>query len=130
MKIFGIRIFKNKKLVKDTIKQEESLITIEAPRELAKIVIMPKLEQEYMDLEEKHSEFFSEEKSPKLQMQSKIGEQEEALNIKDVTLSRSDKFFKQAPVVNTGNYPDFFEETEEILQLEKYMGIPVEEEQI
>lgn len=39
-------------------KQEESLIVVEAPRQMAESIQLNDGEQEYRDLNEKHSDFF------------------------------------------------------------------------
>ena len=78
-------------------------------------------EQEYKDLSVKHSEFFENKNSPKNQMQSNISELPS--NIEDITPSKSDIFFQNAPgYVLT-------KESEEIVSLKKYMGVPTEREE-
>lgn len=90
----------------------------------AKVVPMPvrkfDKEQEHRDLAEKHSEFFTGVESPVQQMQSQIGENKSS-HIEDVTPSRSEKFFQEAPSVNEG---------EDITALEEYMHVPVDQEEI
>lgn len=81
---------------------------------------------EYIDLNKKHKRFFenSPELSPTMQLQPKFGrdQQVEILShISDVTPSRSQRFFQEAPNIDKNTeYPEL---TEDFDSLEKYMGI-------
>lgn len=103
-------------------KKNQTVVTapvVEKPRELAKIIPLKNPNQEYEDLNEKHSDFFNNP-SPVIQMQSKIGKNNFS-NIEDVTLSRSNTLFSNAPEI-TDDPNQQFEE------LEQYMNIPILEE--
>lgn len=105
------------------IEREESLIHVEGPREIAKVIPLSNPELEFHDLNDRHEDFFEPNSSALKQMQSRIGQQPP--NIEDVTPSRSDKFFQEAPsfTIKKEEYPDFSEETEEILAIENYVGV-------
>ena len=102
-------------------KQEESLIVIEAPRQIAESIQLNDREQEYRDLNEKHSDFFDGKDSAILQLQSGIGANngQTSVKITDVTPSRSDEFFKNAPEMK---------EEEDFEKVEKYMNVELHEE--
>lgn len=102
-------------------KQEELLITVEPPKQIAKVIQLVDKEQEYRDLNEKHSDFFDGKDSAILQLQSGIGADngQTSVKITDVTLSRSDKFFKNAPEMK---------EEEDFEKVEKYMNVELHEE--
>lgn len=103
-----------------------SVMIAETPTKSVVVLIFDK-EQEYRDLQEIHNEFFSEKKSPKLLMQSSIGQT--SANIADVLPSRSDVFFMNAPGFTMIKRNPFEKEIDQILLLKNYMGVPTEEEE-
>lgn len=73
-------------------------------------------EQEHKDLQENHPEFFVNNNSPEAQMQSKVNE---STNIVDVTLSRSaSQNYVQPPIISSSG---------EILEGIELGDIPIEE---
>ncbi len=98
-------------------------------KEQAIVVPMFDKDLEFKDLEKKHAAFFNQEvELPVIQMQSKIGNNEEQqvqllAHISDVNMSRSQKFFTEAPEVELNNeHPEVQEDFE---KLEGYMGIHI-----
>lgn len=112
----------------------EQLVVVEEHRTLALVIPLYNKNAEYEQLTEKHEAFFSEKPqvAPIYQMQSTLtgrDQQVEVLaHISDVSTSRSDKFFKEAPSLNLDEnlLP---EESEQFENLENYMGIHIHENQ-
>lgn len=118
--MFGFKP-KEKQLPEHQVVINKEVTVVEPPKQIAQIIPLYNKNQEYEDLQEKHKDFFNNS-SPIQQLQSKIGNT--SPNIEDVTQSRSDKFFNEAPSMKLNS----LREEEEFKELEQYMHIPILEE--